>query len=160
MKPWIPSASVTVALGLTLLAAPLRGQGFPTISNRMYTDGSAKVVVTGTFTADVDIPINKQASFSSGTMTWLQFGAAGGAEPNALITYNSGLKEIGITVMRGKMTLIGGITPGEPSQCSGTVEVSPTLLAGHYTCRGVTSHDPATGKMGKADIEIRFTAKS
>lgn len=148
-----------LALLLPLLVFPLRAQGFPTISTRMYTDGSAKVVVTGTFTADVDIPINKQASFSSGDMTWLQFGAAGGAETNALITY-SDIKEIGITVMRGKMTLIGGITPGEPSQCSGTVQVSPTLVAGHYTCRGITSHDPATGKMGKADIEIRFTAKS
>lgn len=125
----------------------------------MYIDGSAKVVVTGTLSVDLDIPINKQASFSSGDMTWLQFGASGGAEPNALITYTD-TKEIGITVMRGKLTLIGGITPGEPSECSGTVEVTATLITGHYTCRGVTSHDPATGKMGKADIDIRFTAKS
>jgi hypothetical protein len=125
----------------------------------MYTDGSAQVVVTGTFSVEMDIPINKQASFSSGTMTWLQFGASGAAEPNALITYTD-TKEIGITVSRGKMTVIGGITPGEPSECSGTVEVSPTLVAGHYTCRGVASYDPATGKMGKAYIDIRFTAKS
>jgi hypothetical protein len=160
MKGSITSRCAVTLLGLVLIVAPLRGQAFPTISNRMYTDGSAKVVVTGVLTADTDIPINKGASFSSGTHTWLQFGAAGGAETNALITYQSDMKEIGISVMRGKMTLIGGITPGEPSQCSGTVEVTPTLVSGHYTCRGMTSYDPATGKMGKADVDIRFTAKS
>ncbi len=33
-------------------------------------------------------------------------------------------------------------------------------VSGHYTCVGVVSHDPAASKMGKVDIEIRFTAKS
>jgi hypothetical protein len=73
-----------LALLLPLPVVPLRAQGFPTISTRMYTDGSAKVVVSGTFSVDMDIPINQQASFSSGTMTWLQFGASSAAEPNAL----------------------------------------------------------------------------
>ena len=55
--------------------------------------------------------------------------------------------------------MIGGITHGEPSECSGTAEVTAKLYTGH-TLPGAYVHDPATGKMGKADIEIRFTAKS
>ena len=53
-----------------------------------------------------------------------------------------------------------GIVAGEAPQCSGTVQVTGASVTGHYTCAGVVSHDAATGKMGKVDIEIRFTAKS
>jgi hypothetical protein len=38
--------------------------------------------------------------------------------------------------------------------------VTSALVSGHYTCAGVVSHDAATSKMGKVDIEVRFTAKS
>jgi hypothetical protein len=38
--------------------------------------------------------------------------------------------------------------------------VTGALVSGHYTCAGVVSHDAATSKMGKVDIEVRFTAKS
>jgi hypothetical protein len=38
--------------------------------------------------------------------------------------------------------------------------VTGVSVSGHYTCVGVVSHDAATSKMGKVDIEIHFTSKS
>lgn len=140
-------------------ATALRAQDFPKISTRQFVDGSAKVQVTGAFTVNEDVKINTQASYGDGEVTWLQFGASGSDKPNATITYGE-TKEIGITVAKGKLTATGGIMPGEKSECSGKVEVSPKLVSGKYICRGVTSYDPATGKQGKVDIEITFTAKS
>jgi hypothetical protein len=118
-----------------------------------------KVKVSGTFTIDEEVQLNKQASIGDGEMTWLQYGASGAAEPNALITFTE-TKEVGIIVARGKLTSTAGITPGEKSLCTGKVEVTPKLISGHYTCRGASSYDPATSKMGKVDIDVTFTAKS
>jgi hypothetical protein len=137
----------------------LRAQDFPKISLRQFVGGSAKLKVIGFFTVDEDVKINTQASYGDGEMTWLQFGASGSEQPNATITYGE-TKEIGITVAKGKPGATAGIMPGEKSACSGRVEVSPKLISGTYTCRGVTSYDPATGKQSKVDIEITFTAKS
>jgi len=147
-------------VGLAFLAAPLSAQAFPKISGRSYVDGTAKVTVTGTFSINADIPINKQASFGDGEMTWIQFGVSGADEPNALITYNTASKEVGFIFGRGKKTTTAGIMEGEPSPCSGKTDVAAKLVSGHYVCKGVTSYDPATGRMGKVDIEITFTAKS
>lgn len=154
-----PTALAAV-LGLAVLASPLPAQVFPTISARSYIDGTAKVVVTGSFTISNDIAINKQASFGDGEMTWIQFGVSGGEEPNALITYNAASKEVGFIFGRGKKTTTAGIMEGEPSPCSGKTEVAAKLVSGHYVCKGVTSYDPSTGQMGRVDIEITFTAKS
>lgn len=151
---------LAATLGLAVLSSPLRAQAFPTISARQYTEGSAQVTVTGTFSLSADIPINKQASFGDSEMTWLQFGVSGSAEPNAMITYNSGLKEIGIVIGRGKQSATGGIVTGGESSCSGPTQVSATLVSAHYTCKGLTSYDPSTGQMGRVDIDITFTAKS
>ena len=60
----------------------------------------------GTFTMDAEIPINAQASYSDGTMTWFQFGASGAAEPNSLITYGDN-QEIGIQAGQGKVGVQG-----------------------------------------------------
>ncbi|MGQ0703822.1 MAG: hypothetical protein ACT4PM_11885 [Gemmatimonadales bacterium] len=103
--------------------------------------------------------LNPQGGFGDGEATWIPFGVSGSDQPTALITYGEP-KEIGITVSRGKLIATGGIMPGEPSQCSGKVEVTAKLISGRYTCKGVSSYDPATGKMGKVDIDITFTAKS
>jgi hypothetical protein len=156
--------SRTTVLALTafcmVASAPaLPAQDFPTISTRQFVDGSAKVVVTGAFTINEDVKINTKASFGDGESTWLQFGASGSEQPNALITYGD-TKEIGITIGKGKLTATGGIIPGEKSDCSGKVEVTAKLISGKYTCHGVTSYNPATGKMSKVDIEVTFTAKS
>jgi hypothetical protein len=159
MKPW-SIGPIGAALGLITLAAPLPAQAFPTISGRSYIDGTARVVVTGSFTITDDIALNKQASFGDGRMTWIQFGVSGADEPNALITYNTGIKEIGFIFGRGKKTTTAGIMEGEPSPCSGKTDVAAKLVSGHYVCKGVTSYDPSTGKMGRVDIEITFTAKS
>ena len=140
-------------------ATSLRAQDFPKISQRQFVAGSALVKVTGAFNISEDVPINTKASFGDGESTWLQFGASGSANPNALITYGE-TKEIGITIGKGKLVATGGIMPGEKSECSGKAEVTAKLVSGKYTCHGVTSYDPATGKMSKVDIEVTFTAKS
>jgi hypothetical protein len=161
MRP-LPLLSSLVASSLicTIVPSPAGGQtsGFPAISARQYTGGSAKVTVSGSAKIDREIPLNTQASYSDGEMTWLQFGISGSEEPNALITYGE-TKEIGISVGKGKFIVTGGIAPGEESQCTGQAKVTGTSIAGEYRCVGVDSHDPATG-MGKVDIEVRFTTKS
>ena len=150
-----------VLLALASLPAPAAAQtsGFPDISRRQYTGGSAKVTVTGSATIDAEIPINTQASFSDGeSSTWLQFGASGSAQPNALITYGE-TKEIGITVGKGLMIATGGITPGQKSDCAGKVQVTETLISGEYTCKGLTSYVPGKG-MGNVNVKVTFTARS
>ena len=148
------------ALLLAALATPGSGQTKPpTISARQFVGGSAKVTVTGSFSFDQDVAIDMKASVGDGEMTWLQFGASGGEAPNVAITYGE-TGETGIVVGRGKALATGSIIVGEKSECSGKVEVTPALISGRYTCVGVTSHDPATGKMGKVNLEVSFTAKS
>ena len=124
----------------------------PAISGRSFTTGSATVTVTGTFEVQAEIPINDKASFGDGEMTWVQFGASGATEPNALITYG---QEVGITVGRGP----NAVTAGEEN-CTGEATVTASSITGHYTCSGVTSYDSATRKMGKVNLDIRFSAKS
>ena len=151
-----------VSLGLVacLLASPAAAQtaSFPTISGRTFTGGSAKVTVTGFTTITKEIPINTQASFGDGESTWLQFGASGSAEPNALITYSQ-TKETGITIGEGKFIVTGGIMYGEQPQCSGKVSVTATLVSGSYACTGLTSKQ-ASGGMGTVDVKVTFTAQS
>lgn len=157
---------LTAILGasfFTVLAIPVGAQSsqsaYPPISKREFVSGSVKVKVTGHFTIDGEVQLNTKASIGDGEMTWLQYGASGSAEPNALITFTE-TKEVGINVAKGKLTSIAGITPGEKSLCTGKVEVTATLISGHYTCKGVTSYDPSTFKMGTVDVDVQFTAKS
>jgi hypothetical protein len=157
--PQRPSAFALATILMLAGAPSVHAQAFPKISQRQFVDGSALVKVTGAFSISEDVSINTKASYGDGESTWLQFGASGSAEPNALITYGE-TKEIGITVGKGKLVATGGIMPGEKSECSGKVEVTQKLVSGKYTCHGVTSYDPATGKMSKVDIEVTFTAKS
>lgn len=147
------------AVALALFAWPLQGQGYPPISARQFTSGSVKILVTGSFSVNADVPINTQASTAIGDMTWLQFGVSGSSTPEALITYGDN-KETGITVGSGKNVANGGMMPGETPTCSGSVQVTATLISGHYVCKGLTSHDSATGKLGKVDVEVTFTARS
>jgi len=156
------SASAAVTLSaLLIVATPVYAQqsAYPPISAREFASGSVKVKVTGTFAIDQEIQINTKASIGGGDMTWLQYGASGSADGDALITFTE-TKEVGIMVGTGKQTATAGVTPGEKSLCTGKVEVAAKLIAGHYTCKGVTSYDPKTFKMGKVDIDVEFTAKS
>jgi len=158
-----PLAARLSAFALIVLASPLSLVGaqstFPPISARQFTGGSLKVKVTGSFSIDEEVGINTKASFGDGEMTWLQFGISGATEPNALMTFTD-MKETGITVGRGKLIATGGIAPGEKSLCAGKVEVTAKLITGHYTCRGIQSHDAQTSKLGKVDIDVSFTARS
>jgi len=159
----MPFLASLAAAGLVFAAAasPVGGQtaAFPPISARQFTGGSAKVTVSGSVQIDQEVPINTQASFGDGGMTWVQFGASGSEEPNVLITYGE-TGEIGVTVGKGKFIATAGITPGEKPQCSGKADVTESSVTAHYVCKGVTSHDAATSKMGKVDIEVQFTAES
>ena len=146
-----------VALGIMTRAAD--GQAYPPISARQFTGGSVKIVVTGSFTVNADVPINTQASLSDGEITWLQFGVSGSATPEALITYGEN-DDTGVTVGSGKNVATGGITPGEKPTCTGKAQVTATLISGHYVCKGLSSYNPSTGKLGKVDVEVTFTAKS
>lgn len=138
-----------IAVTLTAsAAAPL-----PVISGRTYTTGSATVKVTGTFQFNAVIPINKEASFSDGEMTWIQYGVSGSEQPNLLVTVS--LEELGFGIGLGKKVSTAG---GE--QCAGDMDVKPTMVTGHYKCPGITSYDPRDGKMGKVTIEIDMTAGS
>jgi hypothetical protein len=151
-----------IAMGLVCLQVQELGaqaSSYPPISKRDFVGGSIKVKVTGSFQIDEEVAINAKASFGSGDMTWLQFGDSGSDEPNALITFTT-MGETGITVGRGKLITTGGIMPGEKSQCTGKAEVTAKQISGRYTCKGISSYDPVTSKMGKVDIEVNFTAKS
>ena len=129
----------------------------PEISGRSFVSGSARVKVTGSFQIDTDVAINEKASFGDGEMTWIQFGVSGAVEANALITY--GDQGIGIIIGLGKYTATAEPS-AENAACTGEVKVTADSVAGQYSCTGVGSYNPATGKMGKVDITIRFTARS
>jgi len=138
------------------LASPIDAQvagKVPTISARSFTSGSAKLTVSGSFQVDQDVPLNTKASYGDGEMTWIQFGDSGADVPNVLVTVSS--DEIGIIVGRGKRTATVGA-----DACTGKMEVTATTVSGHYTCAGATSFDPSTMKMGKVNIDVRFTSKS
>ena|SRR3989442_14656624 len=149
---------VPVLFGAPVLAQADKSSGgkkppvVPTISGRSFTGGTANVTVTGTFQLQAEIALNTKASFGDGEMTWIQFGASGSKEPNALITYG---QEIGINVGRGS-----NVVTAEGESCSGEATVTGNSVSGHYSCTGITAYDQATGKMGKVDIAIRFTTKS
>lgn len=157
MKPNVTlGAALVVCLGVVAPAAT--AQSYPAISARQYVGGSAKVTVTGSFSYTADIPINTQASMSDGEMTWLQFGAAGSASPNALLTF--GNDEVGVSVSRGKAIATASYTARAKGECAGKAAVTAKQVSGQYTCRGVTSYDPATGKMGTVNIDVQFSAGS
>ena len=146
-------------LPVTLCVSSATGQTspIPSISNRQFTGGSAKVKVTGSEQIDADVPINTQASISDDGHVWIQYGASGAPTPNLLIPVHDG--ELGFGVGKGKFSVTAGIQEGGEAQCTGKTDVTPTLVSGHYTCPGIVSYDAATKAMGKVDIEITFTAK-
>jgi hypothetical protein len=156
------SSVVPSVLLLAIVAASAAAQtaGVPAISQRAYVSGSAKVTYTGAGKMDEEIPLNTKASYSDGSMTWLQFGASGAAEPNALITYNAESGETGVTAARGKFGVIAGIMAGDPSSCTGKATVTATSIVGEYKCVGATTYDSGSGSMGKVDMTIKFTAGS
>lgn len=152
----ISAAGLVMAARATPAAAQTPDSIVPTISARQFKGGNAKVTVKGSFQVDQVVEINTVASVSDGETTWLQFGASGSAQPNALITYGQDIGDgVGITMGRGKLIVTGG-----SELCDGTVTVTATLMSGHYTCKGLTSYDAGTFTMGKVDLEIVFTAQS
>jgi hypothetical protein len=152
--PLVPLLVAALTFAATAHSADGQSTNVPTVSGRYFNGGgSVKVLVKGSFQIDTEIPINKPASFGDGEMTWIQYGVSGAADPNVLITFQPG--EMGIIIGRGKSTANAG-----SENCKGKAEVTASVVSGQFTCPGITSYDPSTGRMGKVDIEIRFTAKS
>lgn len=151
----LPARMTAVLLALTVVGFTVASAAskIPVISPRSYVGGSAQVTVSGAFKFDADIAINNQASISDGEMTWLQYGASGGAEPNMLLTVST--YEVGFGVALGKAIATAGA-----EDCTGDMVVGANKISGKYSCKGVTSYDPGTGKMGTVDIEIQFVAQS
>jgi hypothetical protein len=138
---------------LSCIKAGARASADARALRQNQTAGSAKVTVTGSFQFNEDIPINTQASYSDGEMTWLQYGASGSEAPNALVTVSR--DEVGINVGRGKQTATIGA-----ENCSGDMEVTGNSITGHFKCPNVTSYDPVSGQMGTVNIEVNLAATS
>ncbi len=151
--PFLAARHPLAAMLIVMLSpAPAPGQA-PAISARTYTSGTATLTVTGAIQMKEDIAINKQASMSDGEMTWLQYGVSGAATPNGLVTVST--QEVGLSFGKGKQIFTIGT-----EDCAGAMKVTPALVSGEYTCKGVTSYDAASGKMGKVDLMVKFTAGS
>lgn len=74
-----------------------------------------------------------------------------------LVTYAE--DGIGVIVGLGKNTATAEPS-SEEADCSGDATVTASSVAGEYTCTGIVSYHSGTGKMGKINITIRFTATS
>jgi len=153
MRRALTRTTTACTLATALLAAPAAGQAsatIPPISKRMYASGSAQLTVTGAFTVNATVELNP-GSYSDGDYTWLQYGVSGAEEANVLVTL--GQDGYGIGPGLGKN---GAIAEGD--LCKGKTEVTASLVSGSYTCKGVTSYNSSTRKMGTIDITVRFTA--
>ena len=148
---WLAAAITAATMSASM---SVQGAGkIPVVSARSYASGAATIKVTGAFGVNQAIPINTQASFSDGEMTWLQFGDSGSEAPNALVTISP--DEIGVSVSRGKQIATAG-----GDACTGKMDVTRNSINANYKCLDVTSYDPRSSKMSKVNIEIVLTAKS
>jgi hypothetical protein len=150
-KMQIPAVIATAAF--TLATAAQDAAAPPEISARSYLNGTARILVSGSFQVNEVVALNTQASLSDGEMTWMQFGVSGAETPNALVTVSP--YEVGVTVARGKSLATAGA-----ENCAGKMVVTANAVRGRYKCPGVTSHDPGFAGLGQVDIEIEFTAGS
>ena len=145
-----PARSLLAVLCLALAALPVAAQ-VPTISKRTFSGGTARLKVTGTWSLNEEVQINKEASIADDGQTWLQYGSSGSDSANVLVTVQP--EEVGISPAKGKQTATAGA-----EQCKGKLTVTAAVVTGNYKCTGVTSYDQKTRQMGKVDIEISFTA--
>lgn len=155
MHRLLTRTTTAFTLATATLAAPAAGQTSartPPISKREFESGSARLTVTGSFKIDQEVALNP-GSFAAGDYTWLQYGASGSDSANVLVTL--GEDGYGIGPGLGKN---GAIAEGD--LCQGKTEVTGSLVSGNYSCKGVTSYNSSTRKMGTVDITIQFTAKT
>lgn len=127
----------------------------PVISDRLFTTGSARVTAAGAFAFDEEVALNTLGSVAQDGMTYLLYGDAGSEEPNATITIQQDLGEIGIIVAVGQKTANASSTA-----CSGEMAVTGDAISGHYSCPEAAAYDPATSEQSTVDMEIEFTADS
>ena len=134
------SATAIGLIAVTLTASA--GAPLPVISGRTYGTGSAKVKVTGAFQFDAVIPINKQASFSDGEMTWIQYGDSGSEQPNLLVTVS--LQELGFGI--GLVAGFGGMVGTTIIACLvvGSIVLAPAIVFG-YAVKAAEREDRELG---------------
>lgn len=127
------------------------------ISPRTYTGGTVKARVTGFFEVDGTQTLNLPASLTDEDQTWLQYGVSGAPELNVLFTNSTAMAEHGVTIGVGSNTVTATSTSGE---CRTRIDVTSTLVTGHYSCTGSTGYNQQTGGMGAVTIEVEFSAGS
>jgi hypothetical protein len=127
------------------------------ISPRTYTGGTVTAKVSGFFEVDGSQSLNVPASLTDEDQTWLQYGVSGSAELDVLFTNSQSMAEHGVTVGLGPYSVTTTSTSGE---CKTEVDVTPTLVEGHFSCSGSTGYNNQTGEMGEVDVEVEFTAGS
>lgn len=125
----------------------------PVISERTYTSGSVQVKVSGFFDVNGSQDLNKPASITDGSQTWLQYGVSG--SPGLDVTITSNETESGVVVGNGPFTLTAG-----SGDCKITFEVTPATVSGHFLCAGAAGYNQKTGQMGKVNVDVTFNAKS
>jgi hypothetical protein len=140
----IPQAGVAGNTDRTLIISP-----------RTYTSGTVKAKVTGFFQVDGTQTLNKPASITDEDQTWIQYGVSGAQELNVLFTNSTAMAENGVTIGVGPYSVTVTSTSGE---CRTKFDVTPALVSGHYSCSGSTGYNNKTGKMGKVDVEVDFSA--
>jgi hypothetical protein len=128
-----------------------------TISPRLYAAGSARVRVSGFFSADGVVELNRPASITDEDQTWIQYGVSGARELNALFTNSTAMAENGMTIGVTSYSVTATSTSGE---CRTKFDVTDTSVSGHYVCTGSTGYDNKTGTMGKVDLDVEFDARS
>ena len=154
---------ILFSLAATCLLGPVRtiGKGqaspIPTISNRQFTGGSAKVKVTGSSQIDADVPINTQASISNDGHVWIQYGASGAPTPNLLD--HRARRRAWIRRGQGQIHRHRQYHGGRRGPMLGQDRCDAHWCLGTIPVRGSSPTMPRRA-MGKVNIEVTFTATS
>jgi hypothetical protein len=146
-------------------ATPVAGSGqIPAISDRTFTGGTAHVRVTGSFAIDKDLPLTLNGvSWVSADIgsTHLWFGTPPttanlhNESDNVEMTFDNAAGSV-ITPATGPWSALAG----SDGCTTFSVQVTPTLVSGQISCKGVAAGDSVAGTTGSVDIEITFSATS
>ena len=130
---------------------PMSDIDIPVVSARTYVSGQMRIDVSGHFDIDGVIELDRVASISDGDYTWLQYGTSGGEAPNATVTIGGG--DISVSVAVGRY-----VATATSTQCEMETDVTPTTVAGHFTCPEVTGYNQEDRSMDNVAIEVEFDA--
>jgi hypothetical protein len=132
---------------------PMPDEEIPVISDRTYKVGHMNLKVSGFFDINASPALDVLPSITSDGNTWIQYGKSGEAPPNATFTVGNG--DMGISIGVGRF-----VATGTTIECEITTEVTPTRVAGHFSCPKVTGYNQESRAMGDLKIEADFEATS